>query len=188
MLDYTGSTGSELVFYNCCFTTDIPEISPDSVPLYASLVGLGQVNFSYVCFDRAENVSVAIDDTMTVTYDHPETMFGDCECMLPQSTLTTFVDVKGSSNAAIIAGSVIGILLIIAIILIIIFLLLRRRRKWESSTEEDPPDEEHRDEETVTTISDMEATQNGGNVEENPLFQTPLDEIFGTEYEEKTYT
>ena len=72
----------------------------------------------------------------------------------------------------------------VSFILIIIFLLLRRRRKWESSTEEeDPP--ENQDEETVTTISDMEPTQNG-EAQENPLFHQSIDEIFGTEYEEKT--
>ena len=195
LLSITGSEGSKIEFYNCCFRHGDDVAVMEDVPMFMSVSNQGTVVMTSVCFDATKEESIKLSGS--VVFECPDSSFGGgCECWVQASTVysdsekpistttdtesssTTFVTDDpeagsgGSSSAGLIAGVVVAVIVVIVIIIVVILLLLRRKSR---TTGEEANGDQEFTEETITTLSDAQTT--GGDMgewshttEDNPLF------------------
>ena len=194
LLDVTCNSGSEIEFYNCCFTHTGESAAS---PIFMKLSNQGSVSFSVVCFDADKQSSLLISGN-EIEYDgNPDDFFaGRCGCwdMSGPTTTQQTEDPEaggagGKSNAGLIAGVVIAVIVIIVIVVLVILLLLRRRKRV--NTDDEVNGNEEFTEETITTAHDEQPAQTMGEwsqtTEDNPLFttETPAnDNPFSNAFEE----
>ena len=187
MIQLACASGSEIEFYNCCFTHTA---SIGSGPLYLSMELEGKVTFSQVCFDVDKQQAISNTGSGTISYDGPESsFFGDnCQCWASidptsehtttetttettsssepstpssgQTTEETDVPDAGTgkkSNAGLIAGVVIVVLVIIVVVVVLLIIFLRRRQG--QVTEEEGHSDQEFAEETVPSTNDSAINQ-----------------------------
>ena len=204
MVRFTGGgDGSEILFYNCCFSHDVAA-NDGTLPFYLDLVDHGSVRFQAgVCFDVPQGQAIQQSGGFKIIYDDGTntSIFGDCQCNVqlddetydslvtepPSDSETTTDDGGKQVNVGLITGIVFGLLIIIILLVLIILFLLWRRNRKESSSTEAPPQEDQ-PEETMTAEA-IDAADDGfeGQTNDNPLFATELttNDVFTNEFEEK---
>ena len=189
LLTLSSDEGSQLQFYNCCFTHPDEVSAKGDVPLFLSMNIAGTVVFSSVCFDASREDSIKVYGSGV--FECPDSSFGEgCECWaLPsaepqpsqststaseteepsssQSSTATSAPVTedpasgsgGRTNAGLIAGVVVALIVIIVIIILVVLLLLRKRSR---DTGEGGAAAEEFTEETITTLTDENTTGDNG--------------------------
>ena len=191
LLTLTSDEGSQLQFYNCCFTHPEEVSAKGDVPLFLSMNIAGSVVFSSVCFDASREDSIKVSGSGA--FECPDSSFGEgCECWVlpspepqPSASMTSASDTSeeepssesGSSSSTtstatedpaagsrgkVNAGLIAGIVVaLLVIIVIIILVILLLLRKRSKDTGEGGAGVEEFTEETITTLTDERTGDDG---------------------------
>ena len=182
------ASGSEIEFYNCCFTHTAGTASG---PLYLSMELEGKVTFSQVCFDVDKQFAISNTGSGTISYDGPESsFFGDnCQCWSSidptseptrepttetttettsssdppssgQTTEETDTPDAGTSKKSN-AGLIAGVVIAVLVIIavIVVLIIILLRRRGDNVTEEEAHSDQEFAEETAPSTNDSASNQ-----------------------------